>query len=57
VSDNTFPQLLSLGVPIPYHNTHTHSWGTNWGISGYMMMVRNKYNQCGIATDASYPTL
>ncbi len=33
------------------------SWGTNWGLSGYIMMARGKYNQCGIATDAYYPTL
>ena len=34
-----------------------HSWGTNWGLYGYIMMSRNRYNQCGIASDASYPTL
>lgn len=34
-----------------------HSWGTGWGESGYIKMVRNKYNQCGIASDALYPML
>eukprot|EP00731_Ephydatia_muelleri_P007190 Em0003g1438a len=34
-----------------------NSWGSNWGINGYILMARNRYNLCGIASEALYPTL
>lgn len=37
--------------------TVKNSWGTSWGMGGYFYLARNDNNMCGVATQASFPTM
>lgn len=34
-----------------------NSWGNGWGQEGYIWILRNYNNHCGVATQASYPLI
>jgi len=31
-----------------------NSWGTGWGVNGYINIARNAGNMCGVASEAHY---
>jgi len=43
--------------PFPGGNPYwevKNSWGTDWGMNGYMLMEKDNDNACGVATDTAY---
>lgn len=54
-----FLEVLVVGWGIvvggPEYWVVKNSWGTDWGMSGYAFMSRNRNNNCGIASYAIFP--
>lgn len=58
------PCAASSGAPVTSANgTMTaywivrNSWAATWGMDGYILMAKDRDNQCGVATNAIYATV
>jgi len=54
--------VLAVGFGTDTTSTHNYwivknSWGTSWGQAGFIYMSKDRNNNCGIASMASYPTV
>jgi len=50
--------MLAVGFGIIANRKYwivQNTWGNEWGLQGYILMVRDSDNNCGIATLAKYP--
>jgi cathepsin L len=52
--------VLAVGYSSYQNNSFIivkNSWGSDWGMDGYIYMSTNISNMCGMATNASYPLI